>query len=56
MKAKIHWQNGNTTIMNSRSLETEEQFKARLLRNEIIIANKARIEYLVDDEQGYYIN
>jgi hypothetical protein len=56
MKAKIHWNNGRITIMNSRPSETSEQFKARLLRNEIIIANKARIEYLVDGEQGYYIN
>lgn len=56
MKAKIYWNNGNITTMCSRPLETEEQFKARLLRNEIIVANKARIEYLVDDEQGYYIN
>lgn len=55
MKAKIYWTNGNTTIMNSRPLETEEQFKARLLRNEIIIANKARIEYLVNSED-YFIN
>jgi hypothetical protein len=56
MKAKIYWTNGHITIMNSRPSETSEQFKARLLRNEIIIANKARIEYLVDNNQGYYIN
>ena len=56
MKAKIHWLNGHTTIINSRALETEIDFKIRLLKNEIIIANKARIEYLVDGEQGYYIN
>lgn len=56
MKAKIYWNNGHITIMNSRPSETEEQFKVRLLRNEIIIANKARIEYLVDNNQGYYIN
>lgn len=56
MKAKIHWSNGNTTTMNSRQSETSEQFKTRLLNNEIILANKARIEYLVDNEQGYYIN
>lgn len=56
VKARIHWNNGNITVMNSRPLETPEQFKERLLKNEIIIANKARIEYLVDNEQGYYIN
>lgn len=56
MKAKIHWTNGHTTIMNSRPLETIETFKARLLRNEVIVANKARIEYLVDGEQSYFIN
>ena len=54
-KARIHWNNGNITAMYSRPLETPEQFKERLLRNEIIIANKARIEYLVNGE-GYYIN
>jgi hypothetical protein len=55
-KARIHWNNGNVTAMYSRPLETPEQFKERLLRNEILIANKTRIEYMVNGEEGYYIN
>jgi hypothetical protein len=55
-KARIHWNNGNVTAMYSRPLETPEQFKERLIKNEILIANKVRIEYLVDGEEGYYIN